>query len=135
MATRTALPRGTSDPSRAAGGRGTEARRRPSTATEKYGAEFHLVRLIPQGYSSGIRVTKLARLVAIGTALLALGGGALFGLSHARHTRHARGDTFILVTGRRQPLIYAIDLGKALDPRNDGTPNAIVSRAKTALDR
>jgi DNA-binding beta-propeller fold protein YncE len=45
------------------------------------------------------------------------------------------GDTYILVTGRRDPRIYAIDLEKALRPANNNTPNAIVSRSKTALDR
>jgi len=46
-----------------------------------------------------------------------------------------RDKTFILATGRRDPRMYAIDLQKALRPENDGTPNAIVSRSKTALDR
>ncbi|HET6149847.1 MAG TPA: hypothetical protein VFH68_20070 [Polyangia bacterium] len=44
-------------------------------------------------------------------------------------------DTFILVTGRRDPRIYAVDLEKALRPENNNTPNAIVSRSKVALDR
>src|SRR4051794_25028800 len=43
--------------------------------------------------------------------------------------------TFILATGRRDPRIYAIELQKALQKQNDATPNAIVSRSKTALDR
>src|SRR5262252_4657292 len=47
----------------------------------------------------------------------------------------ALADTFILVTGRRDPRIYAIDLQKALRPENDNTPNAIVNRSKAALDR
>jgi DNA-binding beta-propeller fold protein YncE len=46
-----------------------------------------------------------------------------------------RDRTFILATGRRDPRMYAIDLQKALRPENNGTPNAIVSRSKTALDR
>jgi YVTN family beta-propeller protein len=37
--------------------------------------------------------------------------------------------TFILATGRRDPRIYAIDLHKALQPANNNTSNAIVSRA------
>jgi DNA-binding beta-propeller fold protein YncE len=44
-------------------------------------------------------------------------------------------NTFILATGRRDPRMYAIDLQKALRPENNNTPNAIVSRSKTALDR
>ena len=43
--------------------------------------------------------------------------------------------TFILATGRRDPRMYVIDLKDALEPGNNNTPNAIVSRAKTALDR
>src|SRR5678815_1023027 len=43
--------------------------------------------------------------------------------------------TYILATGRRDPRIYAIDLSRALQPMNDKTPNAIVSRSKVALDR
>jgi DNA-binding beta-propeller fold protein YncE len=46
-----------------------------------------------------------------------------------------RDRTFILATGRRDPRMYAIDLQKALRPENQNTPNAIVSRSKTALDR
>jgi len=46
-----------------------------------------------------------------------------------------RDRTFILATGRRDPRMYAIDLQKALRPENNNTPNAIVSRSKTALDR
>jgi YVTN family beta-propeller protein len=44
-------------------------------------------------------------------------------------------NIFILATGRRDPRIYAIDLEQALKPKNNNTPNAIVSRSKVALDR
>src|SRR6266700_5662360 len=44
-------------------------------------------------------------------------------------------DTFILATGRRDPRIYAIDFGAALQARNNNTPNAIVSRSKVHADR
>jgi YVTN family beta-propeller protein len=44
-------------------------------------------------------------------------------------------NTFILATGRRDPRIYAIDLEQALKPKNNNTPNAIISRSKVALDR
>ncbi len=43
--------------------------------------------------------------------------------------------TYILVTGRRLPYLYAISLDGAVAPANNNTPNAIVSRAKVALDR
>jgi DNA-binding beta-propeller fold protein YncE len=42
---------------------------------------------------------------------------------------------FVLATGRRDPRIYAIDLNAALEPRNDNTPNAIVSRSFTSPAR
>ena len=44
-------------------------------------------------------------------------------------------STYILVTGRRLPYLYGVSLDGALAPANDNTPNAIVSRAKVALDR
>ena len=43
--------------------------------------------------------------------------------------------TYILATGRRLPYLYAISLDDAVDPTNNNTPNAIVSRSKVALDR
>jgi DNA-binding beta-propeller fold protein YncE len=43
-------------------------------------------------------------------------------------------STYILVAGRRLPLLYAISLADALDPANHLTPNAIVSRSKVAMD-
>ena len=42
---------------------------------------------------------------------------------------------FILATGRRVPLIYAIDFDAALRPQNNNTPNAIVSRSMVHPDR
>jgi len=44
----------------------------------------------------------------------------------------ALADPFVLATGRRDPRIYAIDLKAALSPRNDKTPNAIVSRSHSS---
>jgi DNA-binding beta-propeller fold protein YncE len=44
-------------------------------------------------------------------------------------------STFILATGRRLPYLYAISLKDALDPANNNTWKAIVSRSKVALDR
>src|SRR5438445_11890740 len=43
--------------------------------------------------------------------------------------------SFILATGRTDPRIYTIDFNAALKPRNNNTPNAIVSRAKVHPDR
>jgi DNA-binding beta-propeller fold protein YncE len=44
-------------------------------------------------------------------------------------------STYVLVAGRRLPYVYTISLDAALDPANDNTSNAIVSRSKVALDR
>src|SRR5439155_13660318 len=44
-------------------------------------------------------------------------------------------ESFILATGRRDPRIYTIDFNAALKPKNNNTPNAIVSRAKVHPDR
>src|SRR6195256_1852206 len=44
-------------------------------------------------------------------------------------------ESFILATGRRDPRIYVIDFNAALKPKNNNTPNAIVSRAKVPPDR
>ncbi|HEX9726527.1 MAG TPA: hypothetical protein VGC53_19775, partial [Vicinamibacteria bacterium] len=44
-------------------------------------------------------------------------------------------STYILATGRRLPYLYAISLEDAINPANNNTSNAIVSRSKVALDR
>ena len=43
-------------------------------------------------------------------------------------------QTYILVTGRRLPFLYAISLEDAVIPANTLTENAIVGRSKVALD-
>jgi YVTN family beta-propeller protein len=49
-------------------------------------------------------------------------------LLFAEEAAHAK-RPFVLATGRRDPRIYAIDLGTALLPSNNNTSNAIVSRS------
>ena len=44
-------------------------------------------------------------------------------------------QTYILATGRRLPYLYSISLADALEPANNNTANAIVSRSKVALER
>ena len=44
-------------------------------------------------------------------------------------------ERYLLVAGRRLPYLYAISFDAALDPVNDRTANAVVGRAKVALDR
>src|SRR3979490_194060 len=44
-------------------------------------------------------------------------------------------ESFTLAAGRRDPRIYVIDFNAALKPKNNNTPNAIVSRAKVHPDR
>src|SRR5690349_23455648 len=62
---------------------------------------------------------------------ITIAGALLAALAHEALAH----DTYILATGRRDPRMYAIDLKAALKPENQNTPNAIVSRSKTALDR
>ena len=45
----------------------------------------------------------------------------------------APNTSYVLVTGRRLPYLYAISLDAALSPANNGTPNAIIARNKVAL--
>jgi hypothetical protein len=59
--------------------------------------------------------SEAARCGAIALALMA--AEAAFAKSH------------ILVAGRRDPRVYAINLEAALRPENNNTPNAIVSRS------
>lgn len=42
--------------------------------------------------------------------------------------------SYIIVAGRRLPYVYAISLDAALDPANNGTSKAIVSRSKVATE-
>src|SRR5215469_8953753 len=65
----------------------------------------------------------------VGTGILAF----LVSLIAADAARAA--EKYILATGRRDPRIYAIDFKAALNPRNNNTPNAIVSRSKVLPDR
>jgi DNA-binding beta-propeller fold protein YncE len=54
----------------------------------------------------------------------ALSAGAILLLSDIAHTA----QPYALVTGRRDPRIYAINLTAALQPQNNNTGNAIVAR-------
>src|SRR5215468_5008192 len=67
-------------------------------------------------------IPQRIRLAVIGAILLSAG------LAEAKHR-------WVLATGRRDPRIYAIDLEQALEPRNDNTPNAIVSRSLVSPHR
>ena len=80
------------------------------------------------GHAAGVAAStsSLSRLTLVIAALLATVCGAHEAASQS---------TYILATGRRLPYLYAISLDAAVAPANDNTPNAIVSRAKVALDR
>lgn len=56
----------------------------------------------------------------------------LVGLALLSAASSALCKPYVLVTGRRDPRIYAIDLRAALRPENDGTAKAIVSRSLTS---
>ena len=88
-----------------------------------------LLRTFPgNGHAGGVvaLTSSLPRLTLIVTALVALTCSAHEAASQS---------SYILATGRRLPYLYAISLDRAVAPANDDTPNAIVSRAKVALDR
>ncbi len=57
----------------------------------------------------------------------------LLGVATAAQDAGGKGR-YILATGRRLPYLYAISLEAALDPANDRTSKAIVSRSKVAAD-
>ena len=80
------------------------------------------------GHAGGVAASTpaLSRLTLVFAALL--------GIVCSTHEAASQ-STYILATGRRLPYLYAISLDAALAPANDNTPNAIVSRAKVALDR
>ncbi|HXV61459.1 MAG TPA: hypothetical protein VEK15_12240 [Vicinamibacteria bacterium] len=72
------------------------------------------------------RPSPFKRVILMTVSLLAASSSAQEGVDRSR---------YILATGRRLPFLYAISLDAALDPANNNTPNAIVSRSKVALDR
>jgi hypothetical protein len=77
--------------------------------------------VLPPRNSSTTRWFEAARCGAIALALIV--ADAAFAKS------------YILVAGRRDPRIYAIDLEAALRRENNNTPNAIVSRSLVAPRR
>jgi len=46
----------------------------------------------------------------------------------------AAGGPFVIVSGRWDNTVVVLDLAKALDPANDGTPNAVVNRLRVTPD-
>jgi DNA-binding beta-propeller fold protein YncE len=66
--------------------------------------------------------TAAVRLLAAASALAASGSAAW-----------AEGP-YALVTGRRDPKVIIVDLAKAMDPANNATPKAIVSRVRVSPD-
>ena len=63
------------------------------------------------------------------TALAAVLQATAFGALAAEE-----GETYILAAGRRLPYLYAISFDDAIDPANNLTANAIISRNKVSLD-
>ena len=87
------------------------------------------LRAVPRnGHAGGVAAATslLSRLTLVIAALLATVCGPHESVGES---------TFILATGRRLPYLYAISLDRAIAPANDNTPNAIIGRAKVALDR
>ncbi len=69
----------------------------------------------------------------IATMLLALAATTL--LEPAIAAQPATGkNRYIIAAGRRLPYVYAVSLDAALDPANNGTSKAIISRSKVATE-
>jgi DNA-binding beta-propeller fold protein YncE len=80
---------------------------------------------------------RLGSTMLVGAALLALPGaaGASDRASESRaSTAAAAPGPYAFVAGRRDANVTVVDVARALDPANNGTPNAILSEAKTAAD-
>ena len=79
----------------------------------------------------------LRRVGVVGFVLASLAaqsaGAAVKAGADVRASGPAAGP-YAFVAGRRDANVTVVDVGRALDPANDGTPNAIVSEAKTAAD-
>jgi DNA-binding beta-propeller fold protein YncE len=71
-------------------------------------------------------------MIIAGLALL-LAAGTLAGTALDAQPAVGKGR-YILAAGRRLPYVYAVSLDAALDPANDRTAKAIVSRGKVATD-
>ncbi|MFZ1805756.1 MAG: hypothetical protein WAU36_00950 [Cyclobacteriaceae bacterium] len=80
-----------------------------------------------------VRTTKSFKHAIITILLFVSVSGGLLVSGCAEETKDQ--DAYILVAGRRFPYVYAISLEAALDPVNNNTSNAIISRSKVALDR
>jgi DNA-binding beta-propeller fold protein YncE len=77
---------------------------------------------------------KLQRSIAVMLLVLLMHRDGMARGGSSVRPSSAKNHTVILATGRRQPLMYAIDLARALLPENQNTPQAIIARSKTALD-
>jgi DNA-binding beta-propeller fold protein YncE len=62
------------------------------------------------------------------------GRGLALGLLLAGGVTAATAAPYLLVSGRWDNTILVIDLAKAMEPANDGTPNAIVNRVRVTPD-
>lgn len=83
---------------------------------------------------------RLSLVVLLLGALFAFGAAANQAKAASDHPSAARASAthaagpYAFVAGRRDSNVTVVDIGRALDPANDGTPNAIVSEAKLAPD-
>lgn len=58
----------------------------------------------------------------------------VLGLLYAAAVATATAAPYLLVSGRWDNTLVVIDLAKAMDPANDGTPSAIVNRVRVTPD-
>lgn len=60
--------------------------------------------------------------------------GSAFALAALGSTQHAMAKDYFLASGRWDNVVLVIDLAKAMDPANDGTPKAVVNRLRVTPD-
>lgn len=71
----------------------------------------------------------MRRIASLGVALALVVLASVLDARQATATRR-----YVVAAGRRLPYVYAVSLEAALDPANNGTSKAIVSRSKVAAD-
>ncbi len=77
-----------------------------------------------------MKVTPFGRALSLSTSVAAL----MLGLGLAAPNPATAAGPYALVSGRWDNTILVIDLTKAMEPANDGTPNAIVNRVRVTPD-
>ncbi len=78
-------------------------------------------------------VTFLSRKASLLVALTALAAASLIGCGGGGDNSAPTKD-YLLASGRWDNTVVVIDVEKAIDPANDGTPNAVINRLRVTPD-